>query len=80
MWFGLQFPDPDAREKAVVHAYRSDHDFRVFTVPDDLPVILSLLRDAASETGELWHPRCPACGEELEVPPPEALEDPCASA
>jgi hypothetical protein len=79
MWFGLQFPDPGAHEKAVVHAYQPDHVFRVFTAAEDLPLILALLRDAATETGELEHPRCPACGEDLEVPPPEALEDPCAS-
>ena len=80
MWFGLQFPDPDAREKAVVHAYQADDVYRVFTPPEDLPAILALLRDAASETDELRPPRCPACGEDLEVPPPETLEDPCASA
>ena len=81
MWFGLHFPDPDdGAGKLVVLAYEPEHVYRVRAAPDELAVILSLLRDAAIDRGRAEHPCCGSCGERLEVPSDAVLEDECASA
>jgi hypothetical protein len=80
MWFGLQLPEPAAGGKATVYAYAPDGVFRVHTAPDDLPLILLLLRDAAGKGVAVADPSCPACGAPFHLPPPEVLEEPCTSA
>jgi hypothetical protein len=85
MWFGLLHltsadgTDPEDGDMAILSAYERDRIFTVGGPVAMVPQLLRLLHQAASETGGVEDPRCPSCGDALEVPPVGGPEWTCAS-